>query len=115
MVSLQDRSAAEDAVQEAFLSLNGHCPPNDPGNTPDPPRATQATRRTHLTDSGRAVAYLWSSVLNGCRSALRYRAHRPGVEIGEPIAPSAASTPWSTRNTRPYRPGCVDLPHGARR
>src|SRR5579859_3297 len=74
-----------------------------PGNTPDPPRAAQATRRTHLTDSGRAVAYLWSLVLNGCRSALRYRAHRPGVEIGEPIAPSAASTPRSTRNTRPYR------------
>src|SRR5579863_4424789 len=160
MVSLQDRSAAEDAVQEAFLSLNGHCPPNDPGNTPDHPgdpgntpdhpgdpgntpdhpgdpgntpdppgrpsqhagptrtaqptrrttRTAQPTRRTHLTDSGRAVAYLWSLVLNGCRSALRYRAHRPGVEIGEPIAPSAASTPWSTRNTRPYRRAASTCP-----
>ena len=53
VVMLGDRPAAEDVVQEAFCGLY---------------------RRWHaLSDSTNAVAYVRSSVINGCRSALRRR------------------------------------------
>ena len=48
-----DRPSAEDVVQEAFLGL--------------------FRGLGRLSDSGRAVAYLRVSVLNGCRSVLRAR------------------------------------------
>jgi RNA polymerase sigma-70 factor (sigma-E family) len=53
VVMLGDRPAAEDVVQEAFCGLY---------------------RRWHsLTDTANALAYVRSSVINGCRSALRRR------------------------------------------
>ena len=53
VVMLGDRPAAEDVVQEAFCGLY---------------------RRWHsLSDSTNALAYVRSSVINGCRSALRRR------------------------------------------
>jgi RNA polymerase sigma-70 factor (sigma-E family) len=53
VVMLGDRPAAEDVVQEAFCGLY---------------------RRWHsLSDSANALAYVRSSVINGCRSALRRR------------------------------------------
>jgi RNA polymerase sigma-70 factor (sigma-E family) len=53
VVMLGDRGAAEDVVQEAFCGLY---------------------RRWHkLSDSANALAYVRSSVINGCRSALRRR------------------------------------------
>jgi RNA polymerase sigma-70 factor (sigma-E family) len=53
VVMLGDRPAAEDVVQEAFYGLY---------------------RRWHsLSDSTNALAYVRSSVINGCRSALRRR------------------------------------------
>jgi len=54
VVMLGDRPAAEDVVQEAFCGLY---------------------RRWHaLSDTANALAYVRSSVINGCRSALRRRA-----------------------------------------
>jgi RNA polymerase sigma-70 factor (sigma-E family) len=53
VVMLGDRGAAEDVVQEAFCGLY---------------------RRWHaLSDTTNALAYVRSSVINGCRSALRRR------------------------------------------
>ena len=53
VVMLGDRPAAEDVVQEAFCGLY---------------------RRWHaLSDTTSALAYVRSSVINGCRSALRRR------------------------------------------
>jgi RNA polymerase sigma factor (sigma-70 family) len=69
VVILRDRGAAEDVVQEAFCGL--------------------FRRWASLDDPGKALIYLRSSVLNGCRSALRYRARRTGVHLDEPAAPSA--------------------------
>ena len=50
---LGDRAGAEDAVQDAFCGLYRHW--------------------DRLADRDRALAYVRSSVLNGCRSALRRR------------------------------------------
>jgi len=55
VVMVGDRSSAEDVVQEAFLGLYRHW--------------------SQLADAGNALGYVRSSVLNGCRSALR-RARR---------------------------------------
>ena len=53
VIMLGDRPAAEDVVQEAFCGLY---------------------RRWHsLSDEANALAYVRSSVINGCRTALRRR------------------------------------------
>ena len=66
VVMLGDRPAAEDVVQEAFYGLY---------------------RRWHaLSDATNALAYVRSSVINGCRSALRRRVRQltlAGVEQPE--------------------------------
>jgi RNA polymerase sigma-70 factor (sigma-E family) len=57
VIMLGDRAAAEDVVQEAFCGLY---------------------RRWHaLSDPGKALGYVRSSVINGCRSALRRRVRQP--------------------------------------
>lgn len=56
MLMLGDQSSAEDVVQDAFLGLY--------------------RRWGALSDYGRAVAYARSSVLNGCRDALRRRSRK---------------------------------------
>jgi RNA polymerase sigma-70 factor (sigma-E family) len=53
VVMLGDRPAAEDVVQDAFCALY--------------------RRWEHLSDASRALGYLRSSILNGCRSELRHR------------------------------------------
>jgi RNA polymerase sigma-70 factor (sigma-E family) len=75
-VMLGDRAAAEDVVHDAFCGL--------------------CRRWDHLTDPRKASAYLRSSVLNGCRSALRRqarggggRAWTPGDEALDSAAPGA--------------------------
>jgi RNA polymerase sigma-70 factor (sigma-E family) len=67
-VMLGDRAAAEDVVQEAFYGLY--------------------RRWAQLTDPGKALPYLRSSVLNGCRSVLRKNASlsRPRAVRGWPGA-----------------------------
>jgi DNA-directed RNA polymerase specialized sigma24 family protein len=59
VVMLGDRAAAEDVVQDAFCGLY---------------------RRWHaLSDTDNALSYVRSSVINGCRSALRRRGRLVGV------------------------------------
>jgi len=79
VVMLDDRPAAEDVVQEAFCGLY---------------------RRWHaLSDTERALSYVRSSVINGCRSALRRRVRqftgpagdRPGGIAGDRPGESAES------------------------
>ena len=58
VVMLGDRAAAEDAVQEAFCGLY---------------------RRWHaLSDPGKALSYVRSSVINSCRTVLRRRRRQAG-------------------------------------
>ncbi len=57
-IMLGDRQAAEDVVQDAFLGLYRRWP--------------------HLRDQAKALGYVRSSVLNGCRSELR---RRPTAEL----------------------------------
>jgi RNA polymerase sigma-70 factor (sigma-E family) len=63
LVMLGDAAAAEDIVQDAFLGL--------------------FRRWDSLADPAAAPAYLRTSVLNGCRTAIRRRS-RPGVPAGLP-------------------------------
>ncbi len=71
VVMLGDRPAAEDVVQEAFCGLY---------------------RRWHsLSDSGKALSYVRSSVINGCRTVLRRRRRQSGGLAGEPPGESAES------------------------
>jgi RNA polymerase sigma-70 factor (sigma-E family) len=59
-----DQPTAEDVVQDAFLGLY---------------------RRWHaLDDAGKALGYLRSSVLNGCRSVHRVRYRREGITVDPP-------------------------------
>jgi RNA polymerase sigma-70 factor (sigma-E family) len=68
VVMLGDRAAAEDAVQEAFCGLYRHW--------------------HGLSDPGKALSYLRSSVINGCRSALRRR-RRQASQAGDRPGESA--------------------------
>jgi RNA polymerase sigma-70 factor (sigma-E family) len=68
VVMLGDRASAEDVVQEAFCGLY---------------------RRWHgLSDPGKALSYVRSSVINGCRSVLR-RQRRLVGPAGDPPGESA--------------------------
>jgi RNA polymerase sigma-70 factor (sigma-E family) len=69
VVMVGDRPAAEDVVQEAFCGLY--------------------RRWAALSDPGKAVSYLRSSVMNGCRSLLRRRSRQPTGAIGNPAGESA--------------------------
>jgi hypothetical protein len=82
VVMLGDRPAAEDVVQEAFCGLY---------------------RRWHsLADTGKALAYVRSSVINGCRTVLRRRLRQRGVDplTGDPPGESAEAIALSTGSTR---------------
>ena len=71
VVMLGDRPAAEDAVQEAFCGLY---------------------RRWHsLADPAKALTYVRSSVINGCRTVLRRRRRQAGTDpsTGDPPGESA--------------------------
>jgi RNA polymerase sigma-70 factor (sigma-E family) len=73
IIMLSDRAAAEDVVQDAFLGLYRHW--------------------GGLSDGGNALTYVRSSVLNGCRNALRRRARHDGggraTGRSEPVSASA--------------------------
>jgi RNA polymerase sigma-70 factor (sigma-E family) len=66
---LGDRAAAEDVVQDAFFGLY--------------------RRWDRLADPAGALPYVRSSVLNGCRTALRRRALRHRVTVYQPPTGSA--------------------------
>jgi RNA polymerase sigma-70 factor (sigma-E family) len=69
MLMLGDQSSAEDVVQEAFFGLY--------------------RRWDKLTEPDRAVAYVRSSVLNGCRDVLRRQSRKIPAALLEPDAASA--------------------------
>jgi RNA polymerase sigma-70 factor (sigma-E family) len=65
-----DQPTAEDVVQDAFLGLY--------------------RRWQSLHDADKAVGYLRSSVLNGCRTIHRVRYRREGVSLDPPAAADSA-------------------------
>jgi RNA polymerase sigma-70 factor (sigma-E family) len=69
VIMLGDPEAAEDVVQEAFLGLY--------------------RRWGGLADTSRALAYLRSSVLNGCRTVLRRKSRYVRTVFAEPALDSA--------------------------
>src|SRR5262249_26675474 len=69
VIMLGDREAAEDVVQDAFLGL--------------------FRRWGALNEPERALAYVRSSVFNGCRSVLRQRARNRRFMLADPDAESA--------------------------
>jgi RNA polymerase sigma-70 factor (sigma-E family) len=69
LVMLGDAAAAEDVVQDAFLGLY--------------------RRWDSLSDPSVAPSYLRTSVLNGCRTAIKRR-FRPGIPAGRPIESAEA-------------------------
>ena len=79
-VMLGDRAAAEDVVQEAFGGLY--------------------RRWNQLADAGRALPYVRSSVLNGCRSALRRRRVRGTEAVHQPPAASAEAAALASEERR---------------
>lgn len=70
-VMLGDRAAAEDVVQEAFCGL--------------------FRRWDRLAGPDKALAYVRSSVLNGCRSALRRKLRHDVGGVSQPLVSSAES------------------------
>lgn len=70
---LGDRPSAEDVVQDAFWALYRSW--------------------DRLAEPARALAYVRSSVLNGCRSALRHRA------VGRRVTPTAYQPPAVSAET----------------
>jgi RNA polymerase sigma-70 factor (sigma-E family) len=73
VVMLGDRPAAEDVVQEAFCGLY---------------------RRWHtLSDTGNALSYVRSSVINGCRTALRRRVRQLTGPAGDRAGGTAGDFP----------------------
>ncbi len=75
VVMLGDRAAAEDVVQEAFCGLY--------------------RRWKHLSSPGHAVPYLRSSVMNGCRSALRRRNRSAGRRPGAELETAESAESWA--------------------
>ena len=66
-IMLGDRASAEDVVQEAFCGLY--------------------RRWSALADTGKAIAYVRSSVLNGCRTVLRRQTRARDRADGQQPAP----------------------------
>ena len=79
-VMLGDRAAAEDVVQEAFGGLY--------------------RRWKQLADTDRALQYVRSSVLNGCRSVLRRRRTAEMVTAHQPPVVSAETTALASEERR---------------
>jgi RNA polymerase sigma-70 factor (sigma-E family) len=67
-----DQSTAEDVVQDAFLGLY--------------------RRWSSLREADKAIGYLRSSVVNGCRSVHRVRFRRQGITLDSPRSADSAET-----------------------
>ena len=91
---LGDQASAEDVVQEAFCGLY--------------------RRWDRLRDSTRAVYYLRSSVLNGCRSVLRHRSSRRGRTLEQPPALSAEAAVLGGEEREEVIRAVIGLPHRQR-
>ncbi len=93
-VTQGSRAAAEDIVQEAFCGLY--------------------RRWDHLGSPDKALAYLRSSVLNGCRNAGRRSARSPRTVTHEPPADSAESAALIGERRREVVSALRRLPHRQR-
>jgi hypothetical protein len=94
---LGDRGAAEDAVQDAFCGLYRHW--------------------DRLADRDRALAYVRTSVLNGCRSTLRRRTTGRRLTAYQPPTAGSPRSPlrrWSSRSPPPRWPWSTAGPGGRR-
>ena len=90
VVMLGDRPAAEDVVQEAFCGLY---------------------RRWHaLADTSNALSYVRSSVINGCRTALRRRVRQLTGPAGDRPEESAESAALISEEHRQVLPAIRRLP-----
>jgi RNA polymerase sigma-70 factor (sigma-E family) len=96
LLLLGDKPSAEDVVQEAFLGL--------------------FRGLGRLSDPGRAVAYLRTSVLNGCRSVLRARkrARLRGGTTDYPAVWSAESAALDSEERREVLRAVARLPRRQR-
>jgi RNA polymerase sigma-70 factor (sigma-E family) len=79
-IMLGNRAAAEDVVQDAFCGLY--------------------RRWGHLADKGKALGYVRSSVLNGCRTALRRSRLQDRIMTYQPAAVSAEAAALSSEERR---------------
>ncbi len=99
-VMLGDRGAAEDVVQDAFVGLYRNW--------------------DRLDDPASALPYVRSSVLNGCREALRTRARRylreraTAARDGQPPSDSADAPLLLTEEHREVLTAVRQLPHRQR-
>jgi RNA polymerase sigma-70 factor (sigma-E family) len=89
-VMLGDRAAAEDVVQEAFCGLY--------------------RRWDRLAGPDKALAYVRSSVLNGCRSALRRKRRNDVDRVSQPWAASAESAALAGEERRQVMRSLRQLP-----
>jgi RNA polymerase sigma-70 factor (sigma-E family) len=95
VVMLGDRPTAEDVVQEAFCGLY--------------------RRWERLADDAKALSYLRSSVLNGCRSELRSRLRKQRRANHRAVAtPSAEQTALIGEEHREVLAALRGLPHRQR-
>lgn len=79
-IMLGSRAAAEDVVQDAFCGLY--------------------RRWAHLADKDKAIGYVRSSVLNGCRTALRRSRLQDRIMTYQPAAVSAEAAVLSSEERR---------------
>ena len=79
-IMLGNRAAAEDVVHDAFCGLY--------------------RRWAHLADKGKAIGYVRSSVLNGCRTALRRSRLQDRIMTYQPAAVSAEAAVLSSEERR---------------
>jgi RNA polymerase sigma-70 factor (sigma-E family) len=91
---LGDQASAEDVVQEAFCGLY--------------------RRWDRLHDSTRAVYYLRSSVLNGCRSVLRHRSSRRAGPLDQAPSLSAEAAVLGSEEREEVIRAVIGLPHRQR-
>jgi RNA polymerase sigma-70 factor (sigma-E family) len=89
-VMLGDRAAAEDVVQEAFSGLY--------------------RRWDRLADTSRALPYVRSAVLNGCRSALRRRRTQSIEAVHQPYEDSAEAAVLTSEERREVMQALRRLP-----
>ena len=101
VVILGDRGAAEDVVQEAFFGLY--------------------RRWASLSDTTNALAYLRTSVLNGCRTAIRSKSRRDDaadaagvLALAEPPPESAEALALLSEEHREVLAAIRRLPHRQR-
>ena len=79
-IMLGNRAAAEDVVQDAFCGLY--------------------RRWGHLADKDKALGYVRSSVINGCRTVLRRRRLQDRIMTYQPAAVSAETAALSSEERR---------------